>query len=63
MNNSATAGRKSNQERKRRFEYLMNARPHPGLLPRGEGTAIARFWFCERLSGKSSRAHFQSGGG
>src|SRR5208282_6474195 len=30
-------------------------RPHPNLLPQGEGTAGARFWFCEWASGKSGR--------
>ena len=34
---------------------LLNARPHPDPLPRGEGIAVAPFVFCEKLSGKSSR--------
>ena len=28
---------------------------HPDPLPRGEGTAVGRCWFCGALSGKSSR--------
>jgi hypothetical protein len=26
---------------------IVLARPHPNLLPRGEGTDVARLWFCE----------------
>jgi hypothetical protein len=37
------------------MKFVFYARPHPGLLPRGEGIAVARFWFCGWVSGKSSR--------
>ena len=38
------------------------ARPHPNLLPRGEGTAMAHFQEFGWLSGKSSRTIIQGDG-
>ena len=35
------------------------ARPHPNLLPPGEGTAIGRTRFYEYASRESSRTYFQ----
>src|ERR1700722_6046494 len=40
-----------------KWEIWFFARPHPDLLPLGEGTAIARCWFCGRASGKSRHGH------
>ena len=37
------------------FVVSYNDRPHPNLLPRGEGTAIACVSFCGCPSGESSR--------
>jgi hypothetical protein len=37
---------------------LLNTRPHPDPLPRGDGTTIASFAICECLFGKSS--HMES---
>jgi hypothetical protein len=39
-------------------ETVLNNRPHPGPLPRGEGVATARFALCRRSFGKSSRRLF-----
>src|SRR5208283_71474 len=33
---------------------IVLARPHPNLLPRGEGTDVARRWCCEAASGQFS---------
>jgi hypothetical protein len=40
------------------MEFVFYARPHPDLLPRGEGTAIERFLVYERVSGKSNGQMF-----
>jgi hypothetical protein len=40
-------------------EKTLNDRPHPGPLPRGEGTATVRFALCRKSSGKSSRRLFR----
>jgi hypothetical protein len=40
-------------------EFCVYARPHPDLLPPGEGKAVGSFWFCVWASGKFSHADFQ----
>ena len=37
---------------------MINARPHPDPLPRGEGTVVAHFRLCEDPFGKCSRKRF-----
>ena len=34
---------------------MFNARPHPNPLPRGEGTAVVCFAFCENFSSRLQR--------
>jgi hypothetical protein len=46
-----------NEIKERKLIGWKNARPQPDLLPRGEGTATAHFWFCGGLSGKFSHRY------
>jgi hypothetical protein len=45
-----------------KMKFVFLARPHPDLLPRGEGTAIACFWFFGRPFGKFHRKYFKQAG-
>ena len=35
-----------------KFLKMFNARPHPDPLPRGEGTAVGHFNFCESCASR-----------
>jgi hypothetical protein len=45
--------------RLRLYDGIIWDRPHPNLLPLGEGTDAARLWFCEVTSGQCSRWMFR----
>jgi hypothetical protein len=47
---------------RRRKKVSVDARPHPGLLPRGEGTAFVCFRMLDRPSGQSRRQYCQRRG-
>ena len=48
----------SSRHKEAHSKKMFNARPHPNPLPRGEGTAIADFFFYGSSFGKYSRTIF-----